>query len=259
MSASPPLSDASSLRQTRKRRNSTAALAGDERQAPKQRTKRTALACERCRMKKLRCMGGHPCGACQRASADCDFGDRVWDSQQSISATNQRLSQLEKTIADLAASLSHLKNPQPVGDSCAHASVPPLSGPSLGVQAIPDSSVNVNEPLHLVSSPKQVSPAAQSQGSDATPNSLRSSSANPRMSETLESRWAALQRNVAPFPPLMAHPTVWSEEPAKPSLGGIAAQPTLGLVHYRAQVHLQSEPISEGIIGEMVARALFGL
>jgi hypothetical protein len=107
----------------RRRRNSTST--GEDRQAPKQRAQRTTMACERCRTKKLRCMGGHPCSGCQRAKVECDFGDRAWESQQNSSLTNQRLAQLEKTIAGLVIDISHLTRAQPAGghiESSARAS-----------------------------------------------------------------------------------------------------------------------------------------
>lgn len=91
------------------RHNSTAAV--HKRQFQKQRTQRATYACERCRLKKLRCTGGHPCGACRRAGIECDFGDRGLDWQQSLSLTNQRLLQLEKTVMELVSSLGHLTHP----------------------------------------------------------------------------------------------------------------------------------------------------
>ncbi|KAJ4229766.1 hypothetical protein NW757_014032 [Fusarium falciforme] len=252
MSASPPPADS---RQARKRRGST----GDERPPQKPRTRRTTLACERCRTKKLRCMGGHPCSTCKRAKADCDFGDRGWDSQQSISATNQRLSQLEKTVTELVAGLGHLTNPQPLSHavprdqlflagSPRHVSAPEhppcLEAPPLSdaqTTAVPGLSPPVHSP------------------SRASPEPVRSSSVNPRASERLESRWDALQHNSAPFPPLMNHPTAWSGEPSKTSPDAVKANLTLGMTHYKAHVHLQSEPVSEGIVSDAAARALFAL
>ncbi|KAJ4176363.1 hypothetical protein NW755_014452 [Fusarium falciforme] len=202
-------------------------------------------------------MGGHPCSTCKRAKADCDFGDRGWDSQQSISATNQRLSQLEKTVTELVAGLGHLTNPQPLSHavprdqlflagSPRHVSAPEhppcLEAPPLSdaqTTAVPGLSPPVHSP------------------SRASPEPVRSSSVNPRASERLESRWDALQHNSAPFPPLMNHPTAWSGEPSKTSPDAVKANLTLGMTHYKAHVHLQSEPVSEGIVSDAAARALF--
>jgi hypothetical protein len=293
MSASPrPPTDASARR---KRRNSSPNGRENEGQTQKRRTQRTTWACERCRMKKLRCMGGPPCGACQRATAECDFGDRGWDSQQTLSNTNQRLTQLEKTIADLVASLSHLTNPRPswgsgspvqpsaarpssssyggagerlfAGSSSTHpphtvsALEPARNSPCLETLPLSNTSIITAPNPPSAARRSDVSPLAQNQGMQSTtPEPMRgSSSLNPRASERLESRWAALQHHSAPFPPLMSHPTVWSEEPAKTSPDGVTPHMNLGITSYKAQVHLHSEPVSEGVVGEVAARALFNL
>ncbi|KAM6517701.1 hypothetical protein FSOLCH5_008668 [Fusarium solani] len=280
MSTTPPLANAG---RSRKRRNSTPP--GDERQVQKQRAQRTTLACERCRMKKLRCMGGHPCSSCQRAKSECDFGDRGWDSQHSISATNQRLSQLEKTIAELAAGLSHLTN----SPGSIQPSARPTSYDAAGDQLFRDPSASVADARHPIpalerarnasylgspplSEPQpiassgpsfavrsDISSLAPSHGIDVSPEPTRSPPGNPRMSERLESRWAALQHSSAPFPALMGHPTAWSGEPASTSPDDAAPQFTFGMTHYKAQVHLQSQPVSEGIVGEVAAREMFAL
>lgn len=287
MSGSPSPDEAGGSNQSRKRRNPTPD--GEQGHVQKSRTQRTTLACERCRSKKLRCMGGHPCGACQRAKSECDFGDRGWGSQQSISATNQRLAQLERTVTELVAGLSHLTDPRSAGrlvqPSARLASQSPSENQPLpGSSAlIADSRNNVSavERVNngaftespLLSDPQAIagpglsfgtrfslSPLGQSHRRGMTLGPMRSPSANPRVSERLDSRWTALQNNSAPFPPLMGHPTAWSEEPANTSPDeGVDAHSTLGMTHYKAQVHLQSEPISEGIVGEVVARALFTL
>lgn len=293
MSASPSPSDSREQVQTRKRQNSTSD--GNERPTQKQRANRTTFACERCRAKKLRCIGGHPCSACQRAKADCDFGDRGWDAQQSISITNQRLSQLEKTLADLVAGLSHLTHPQP---SSAGASmqvsgrassnqypqdedIPPptptatVFGPghtaSMTAQAgnaqnvpllrsPPQSNAQaIEEPNVLLNTQSEVSPPATTRELNATTVSTRGTPVNASASEKLESRWAALQHDSAPFPPLMAHPAVWSVEPAGTSPDDATNHLSIGMTHFKAQIHLKSEPIYEGLVGEIAARALFVL
>lgn len=276
MSHSPPPEgpSGSSSNQSRKRRNS--AQDGEEGTVQRQRTHRTTLACERCRSKKLRCMGGHPCSACKRAKSECDFGDRG-ESQQSISATNQRLVQLEKTVTDLVAGLSHLTQPRPA-DSFVHqqhpASPAQLTVPrndGYSADQLASMSAGAGSPRWSNQQTIAVAGAAFPARSSGSPLSrthreemtfgpMRSPSANPRVSERLESRWAALQQNSAPFPPLMTHPTAWNEEPANTSPdGGVDSHSTLGMTYYKAQVHLQSEPILEGIVGEVAARALFTL
>lgn len=291
MSASPPPSGSREQAQTRKRQNSTSD--GNERPTQKQRANRTTFACERCRAKKLRCIGGHPCSACQRAKADCDFSDRGWDAQQSISITNQRLSQLEKTLADLVDNLSHLTHPQP---SSAGASmqlsvrassnqhpqdedIPPPTATAFGpehtasmtaqtgnaqnvphLRSPPQSNAQaIEQPNVLLTTQSEVSPLATTQELDATTVSTRNTPVNARASEKLESRWAALQQDSAPFPPLMAHPAVWSVEPAGTSPDDATNHLSIGMTHFKAQIHLKSEPIYEGLVGEIAARALFML
>ncbi|KAH3552971.1 hypothetical protein KXW20_001568 [Aspergillus fumigatus] len=235
------------------RHNSTAAV--HKRQFQKQRTQRATYACERCRLKKLRCTGGHPCGACRRAGIECDFGDRGLDWQQSLSLTNQRLLQLEKTVMELVSSLGHLTHPPQE---------------ALPQSAFPQARQIVNSPsaqITRTAGPPDSFPArtnvaepTQSHGASATPERIRTLSAHPVHSEGLDSRWAALKNNSAPFPPLMAHPTVWSGEPAKTvPAGDPNAQLALGMTHYEAEVDLQSEPVSRGIVDKQEARALFSL
>ncbi|KAH7168189.1 putative C6 finger domain protein [Fusarium sp. MPI-SDFR-AT-0072] len=284
----PAPADAGSSDLPRKRRSQTPD-GDDESQMRKQKAKRTTLACERCRLKKLRCIGGHPCSACQRAKSDCSFGDR----EQGISLTNQRLDQLERTIAELVASLNS-RPPIPVStgsDGLTQPSGPPQDqhqlivgssvnakgpqyhsvtlerddvAPCLGTPPLSDRHPNTATGPVLSFSPQaSVSPLTQSHAtySARVSGPTRTSPDDPRASEKLESRWAALQQNSAPFPPLMAHPTVWSGESAKTSPDGRGGNvhPALGLTHYKAHVHLQSEPVSEGIVGELAARTLFTL
>ncbi|GFF57345.1 hypothetical protein IFM46972_10769 [Aspergillus udagawae] len=261
-------------------RNPTAT--GSQRQYQKRRVQRAMWACERCRVKKLRCSGGHPCSACRRAEIECDFGDRGLDPQQSISNTNQRLSQLEKTVTDLVSGLSHLTRPRQPGH---------LPSPSLHTgQAFSGTSVNLADPHHHVPVPERainvphvenpsyivaraiappapsfaaqfdVAPPPQSQGTSVTPERMCTSPIHSGEPDGLGFRWAALQNNAAPFPPLMAYPTLWSGEPTKTSPeGDPPAHFGLGMTHYEAKVTLQSEPVSERMVSESVARALFSL
>ncbi|KAF5264654.1 hypothetical protein FOXYS1_4553, partial [Fusarium oxysporum] len=264
MSASSPSADTGGPTRAHKRcrRNSTST--GDDRQAPKQRAQRTTMACERCRMKKLRCMGGHPCSGCQRAKAECDFGNRAWESQQNSSLTNQRLAQLEKTIAGLVIDISHLARTQPAGvhiESSARASpsqpqyqpslgssVNPTGAshhvsaveeardvPCLGTPPLSDAQTTAVVPQMSFASESHPSPLAPNQVADMRPELIRSPSVDSRTSERLESRWDALQKNTAPFPPLMSHPTAWSGKPSNTSPDDSASQVALGMTHYKAQ------------------------
>ncbi|RAL08765.1 Zn(II)2Cys6 transcription factor [Aspergillus homomorphus CBS 101889] len=265
--------------------------ASSERRNRRQRSQRATWACERCRIKKLRCTGGHPCSACHRAGIDCDFGDRH-DSNLNLSITNQRLAQLETTVTALLAATAAGPRPPPRSPGAAPIQPPSHCLPSTfllssGQQlsgSIPASSnahhglasSDPGEPrpcMHTPSSlahtvtgpvdshetPSHVSPLDYPHEPAATADRMRRSppGAGP---EGLESRWAALQQNPAPFPPLMSHPTVWSGESVKDRTDGDAAtQPALGMTSYTAKVDLHSEPVASGIVCEPVARLLFAL
>ena len=47
-------------------------------------TSRSAQACERCRIKRVRCSGGKPCRRCQHQGSECTFGSLRGASKQSI-------------------------------------------------------------------------------------------------------------------------------------------------------------------------------
>ncbi|EEU33848.1 uncharacterized protein NECHADRAFT_55935 [Fusarium vanettenii 77-13-4] len=244
MSTTPTSVDADGVR--RKRRNSSPGA--DERQAQRQRAQRTIIACERCRMKKLRCMGGLPCSACQRAKVECGFGDRERDSQNSISIANQRISQLEKTVAELIATINRETN-----------TLPPrtLVQPSTRLSERPENPGDTQRVSRSSIFRSGLGLAAPNGSLIMTPEASQGS-VDPRSSERLESRWSALQHDSAPFPALMGHPAAWLERPVKTNPGGVSPN-TVGMTIYKAQVHLQSEPVSEGIVEEVVARALFTL
>ncbi|UKZ91445.1 uncharacterized protein TrAFT101_006423 [Trichoderma asperellum] len=288
MSTSPSPASAVSFKRTRKRLDGNCRSDRHDPQYQKQRLQRATWACERCRIKKLRCTGGHPCSSCRRAEIECDFGDRG-DPQQSSSITNQRLSKLEKTVTDLVTGLSHLTSPQQTGAPFQSSARPSSPCPAPG-QVFPVTSADLANASHQTPGPEAtpkvhdtqsrslsvartssapassfvgafaVTPPSQSQGGMATSGYTRTSPLKLGVSEGLDSRWEALQHSPAPFPPLMSHPTVWSGEPAKTSpQGDPTAQLALGMTHYRANVGLQSEPVSEGIVSELGAKALFAL
>jgi hypothetical protein len=189
--------------------------------------------------------------------------------------------QLEKTVMELVSSMSHLTHPQQaappqspyphagqivsvtsanLADSFHHATV---SGRAINVHEVNSPSPQITRtvgPPDSFPARTNIAEPTQSQGTSATTERVCTSPVHPGDSEGLDSRWAALQNNSAPFPPLMAHPTVWSGEPAKTiPAGGPNAQFALGMTHYEAKVDLQSEPVSRGIVDRRVARALFSL
>lgn len=251
-----------------------------EQRRQRQRSNRATLACERCRLKKLRCIGGHPCNACNRADSVCDFGDGVTDSSSSFPLTNQRIAQLEKTVMDLVSGLSHLTQnprspsiPPPITIANTTTNPIPYSSPLVSSQSqsypltIPNSLNESSSSFPVDMRRLTVSPTAPqpalSHKSDQPSRRLSSggSKASPpaRYAETLDSRWEALQRNSAPFPPLMKYPAVWSGEPAAPTSQGVSdVESVPGLTQYVAKVGLRSDPVSEGILDKSFAVTLFG-
>lgn len=247
-----PESDGAQPRRKRRKSRSPPRGQHDRRPSERSRSQRSTLACERCRLKKLRCTGVHPCSSCQRSNADCDFGERgreIPASQQNLSATNERLSQLEKTVAEVANALNTIS--QPVA---APHTTPSHSTSQLAPQAR-DQVFGSYRDFQAGIPPQTATTSAP----DLSISPSGDYAANPRAAERLESRWAALQQDAAPFPPLMSHPTAWSEQPASNSQTGAASHSTLGMTQYRASVSLSSEPISEGIVGEIAARGLYTL
>ncbi|PLB53258.1 putative C6 finger domain protein [Aspergillus steynii IBT 23096] len=281
----PTISPASSAADRRTNfRNS--AVTGIERRNQKQRSQRATLACERCRIKKLRCTGGHPCNSCERAGSDCDFGDRV-NSDLSISITNQRIAQLEKTVAELVAnsrSQGHsrqsstavqLESHPPPDDSSFgqsqtlsnplnespspqyHGHEPEKGGPVLPMDTPQSFARTAAAFSDSYTAPSEATPLSQSQWHAAPPSERTHGPASTLVGpEGLQSRWATVQHNAAPFPPLMAYPSTWSREPAKPD-GDTLGQSSPGMTHFTAQVNVRSEPIGNGIISEQLARSLF--
>ncbi|KAH8736361.1 hypothetical protein BGZ61DRAFT_93482 [Ilyonectria robusta] len=63
------------------------------------RGRRASNACERCRRRKIRCTGSHPCTNCSRKNLSCHFdgqGRKVVVSQKS--SREQRLAQVTRMI-----------------------------------------------------------------------------------------------------------------------------------------------------------------
>lgn len=253
----------------------------------KKRAQRASYACERCRTKKLRCTGGDPCTVCQRVKAECDFGDRGEAWPQS-SATTERITQLERTVTDLVSGLTHLirqpvdsqstavqslsEHSQPVSSSGYGAATASLATTGRLNDSLPSERNNVEALLEtsslsyprssttILSGPvvAQGQSYHQQQYSKSGATYTPASATHSSPSETINSRWTALQHDPAPFPAMMAHPTAWSGQPATTSPQG-EPDAVLGMTHYRANVNLRSEPVSAEIIDASVARELFRL
>ncbi|GMK56158.1 hypothetical protein CspeluHIS016_0212140 [Cutaneotrichosporon spelunceum] len=185
---------------------------------------RAPLACERCRVKKLRCSGGYPCRSCLNASAECDFEvsagrtDRLGGVDLSV-----RVTQLEKAVADLQAQVHGLSGPAVTPAAAAAATHIPTWA-------------DTTSPLSGISGQSQ-----------------------QRADETSASRFLAItlptNSGVAPFPALMHHPSIWENRSRSPSLDAVP----LGRTEYTAKAGSQDDPVSTGLIDEVSALSLFQL
>ncbi|KAF7596650.1 hypothetical protein BBP40_000572 [Aspergillus hancockii] len=66
------------------------------------RTKPVAIACERCRRRKIRCDGDTPCSTCQRFSIVCVRPQKTVETQ---AALEQRVQQLEAQLVELTSNM----------------------------------------------------------------------------------------------------------------------------------------------------------
>ncbi|WWC89934.1 uncharacterized protein L201_004863 [Kwoniella dendrophila CBS 6074] len=249
--------------------------------AQRQKAQRASLACERCRIKKLRCTGGHPCSSCQRVNERCDFGDKAADSQQGVLIANQRLAQLEKTVDKLVSGLSHLTQAQQPSPSSSSSSFPSGSfthpqkshnNTEFFFSEPPKNNTQTNDiehpavnnensffaPRTAASDPPTYAPLQSIPRSRAASEELRPSFSRSSSSAGLDSRWSAVQNDLAPFPALMHHPSAWSGRPVASSPeDGHTIQPVIGMAQYKAKVGISSDPVSEGIMDRSTALALY--
>ncbi|GES66479.1 C6 zinc finger domain protein [Aspergillus terreus] len=77
------------------------------------RTKPVAIACERCRRRKIRCDGETPCATCRRFSLNCIRPQRGSEGQ---AALEQRVRQLEARIFELSTGFSNNQVLRQVGN-----------------------------------------------------------------------------------------------------------------------------------------------
>lgn len=74
--------------------------------APRQRVKRTSLACIRCRTRHIKCPGGNPCKKCQMAQTKCEY----IEADRKIVVSMKYLSKLHDDIARLKKDNATLRN-----------------------------------------------------------------------------------------------------------------------------------------------------
>ncbi len=182
---------------------------------------RAPLACERCRVKKLRCSGGDPCRSCLNAGAPCDFdvspgrSDRLGGVDLTV-----RVGQLEKMVTELQQQVQTL--------ACREG------GPR-------------THPPRVEQAPTQMTP------STISPRTAQ------RSDETSASRFLAVtlpaHSAVAPFPAFMHHPSIWENRSRSPSPDTVP----LGRTEYVAKAGLRDDPVSTGLVNEDAATALYQL
>lgn len=86
------------------------------------RTKPVAIACERCRRRKIRCDGETPCATCRRFSLNCIRPQRGSEGQ---AALEQRVRQLEARILELSTGLSNTQVSHQVDNGPTDSQGPP--------------------------------------------------------------------------------------------------------------------------------------
>lgn len=264
----------------RKRKAGSGDSSGTTPKAP-----RAPLACERCRVKKLRCSGGYPCRSCDNANVECDFEvangrtDRLGGVDLSV-----RVSQLEKAVLELRAQVQSLseggERPITHRTSTSLAEPSPLVDPSsttdtrLSIRSSEAESSRhpmqrydvdqrgvdqTQQQLGQLAAADSVSPALwQPQTGQSTSIDLPQ-----RADETIPGRFLAAtiptQCGIAPFPPLMHHPSIWENRSRSPSLSDDLPSMPLGTTDYVAKAGAHDDPISTGLISEAAGLAMFEL
>lgn len=185
---------------------------------------RAAVACVRCRTKKLRCVGGAPCSSCKAAQADCafDLGAEKLDKYLSGGDLQQRVLELETTVKAMTTRLEYLESPNRDLPTSAHLdeAQDTVSGITVASERMDEST---SARLHAATAPRP--------------------------------------GYVPPFPPLMYHPSIWENRSRSPSPEG--ADPDcntrLGPTLYEARVGIRDDPITSGYLTMCQANALYQL
>ena len=211
------------------------------------KTTRAPLACERCRSKKLRCVGGNPCQLCERASVICDYGDGVRARAEQLGGVDMgvRVSQLEKQVAFLAAQVERLVSGAVSGS--------PVSLRPDGLERDPSNRAHDT----LTSSHQEystVSPAGNAVSSQH--GQVRGTPVDRLMQVILPLRGLN-----APFPPLMYHPAVWDNRSRSgtPEDCTEDRRPSMGVTDFEAKAKMKDDPVSTGLVSQSAGELLFDL
>jgi hypothetical protein len=213
------------------------------------KTTRSPLACERCRSKKLRCVGGNPCNGCVRASVSCDYGGGVKDREDQLGGIDMgvRVSQLEKQVALLMAKLEQIESGAAIG----------LPGPFHTTGTNQPHTI-APEPVGWLSSNPQDSSSRSTARDAASPRQtqFRASPADRLIQVILPSRGLN-----APFPPLMYHPAVWDNRSRSqtPEDSTENRRGTMGVTDFEAKAKVKDDPVNTGLISHAMGERLFNL
>lgn len=206
---------------------------------------RSPLACERCRSKKLRCVGGNPCNGCVRASATCDYGNGVKDREDQLGGVDVtvRVSQLERQVALLMEQVERMGS----------GVVDPLHANGSN-----QPHVVASEPTDCSSSiPQQLSPRSTARDAESSTRSqVRETPVHRLMQVVLP-----LRRLNAPFPPLMYHPAVWDNRSRSqtPEDGAENPRSPMGVTDFEAKAKLKDDPVNTGLVSDSMGQLLFDL
>jgi hypothetical protein len=188
---------------------------------------RSPLACERCRIKKLRCAGGNPCRSCLNASAECSF-DLGLDKSLGIGGVelSVRVTQLEREVADLRSLVHGLLNKTGSNDNGSQQgpTQSPLVNPTPGVSSFADSAPST---YHDAESP-----------------------AHRLVASTVRTT----QGFTAPFPPLMFYPRIFNNRSRTPTpTPDGAPKLRVGVTTLEVKVTCGDHPLGLGIIDRDMA------
>lgn len=247
------------------------------------RFQRAFQACERCRRKKLRCTGGCPCTRCVRSKAHCDFGDTGVDRQRQEPPhdSRTRLSQLEKQVESLLSVLPNGLAPQTLmpnnnlgisddrsGFGGMHNFTPQTTSLSL-ISAPPPPMVGSAHFHPFSSVPIQTASTFRFSHSGPSPaDSLGALSAasNNKPKDSPEGRLAVATQSgpgfTAPFQPLTYRPGLWENREASRATSPQPDYPSSrdeSWNVFEARAGPKDDPITNGIVDEVMADTLFNL
>lgn len=218
----------------------------DSSNAPQAKSIRAPLACERCRVKKLRCTGGNPCRSCHTSGSSCSF-DLGLERSLGIGGVDLgvRVTRLEEELVNLRAQFGAWTDGQRV-----------LSTERTAFQTAAENAQQFTGANHSSAQPGE--PSAMSASEHSGPS-------NPLIGENPSNRLAnaptqPIQSSVAPLPPQMHNSSTQNHSTRGLSPQTAARpQPQIGISSFDPSARTRDDPISLGIIDHALGRSLFNL